>query len=625
MPRRPHIIRENKVSEYPQQCIWFDTETKIKLVDGTIITVDEYKALLADLGDKRDNLPKVTHILNFGWACYMRKHHNGIWGDETWLQFDTLDEFWAFVCDRSREKTKLYLFCHNTSFDLPVLNVFHKLPQYGFTLRSAIIDAPPTVLRFSSGSKSIVIIDTLNIWRMPLSFLGDKIGLPKLDMPDNNDLALDWQTYGKRDVEIIRTACIKWWEFLASKDLGSFGSTLASQSMRVFRHKYMKHTIFIDNNENALNLTRSGYYGGRVECFRIGKYKQRYYALDVNSMYPSVMYRQKYPNKLISHTRYATEQDLRIWLRTYSVCARVLLITDRPFAPYRGKSKLYFPIGEFECILSTPELQYALDNCTILKILEVAVYDHEPLFTTMIEDMSALKVEYKLALNYVDEWLIKILMNSFYGKWGQSGGKWLEELLTDDLSCKRWIEYDVDSGKTIHHRQLGGLVQVKDTETESIDSFPAIAGHVTAYARMDLWRIIEKAGVTNVLYCDTDCVLTNEEGRDRLSDELHDTRLGALKIAGDYDGVEILGCKDYQWGPKIKHKGVKKNAVWLDSHTVRQEQWSGLRGLILHGDMSAPQTKTMIKNLRRIYDKGVVAPDGTVSPHHLPAQLHALK
>jgi len=624
MSRRAHIIRENKASDFPQQCIWFDTETDLKDADGNMLSLDEANAIRANLGNQTDNLPKYTQHLRFGYACYMRKHHKGVWGDESWLQFTGISEFWEFVLSRVRDKTKLYLFCHNTSFDLPVLDVFNQLPIHGFKLRSAIIDAPPTVLRFCRGQQSIVIVDTLNIWRMKLSYLGDKIGLPKLDMPDNNDIAEDWQSYGKRDVEIIRKACIDWWDFLQKNDMGSFGSTLASQSMRVFRHKYMKHTIFIDNNERALDLTRKGYFGGRVECFRIGEYKQRYSALDVNSMYPSAMYKYNFPNKLISHTRYASETDLRIWLRKYSVCARVVLFTDRPFAPRRGKNKLYFPVGTFECILSTPELEYALQHCKLVSILEVAVYENAPLFKEMITDMSSLKAHYKEQLDFVSEWLIKILMNSFYGKWGQSGGKWLEQMLVDDLSCKRWIEYDVDTGKVTHHRQLAGLVQQKDQETESLDSFPAIAGHVTAYARMDLWRIIEKADSRNVYYCDTDCVLVNDAGRERLSDELHDTRLGALKIAGEYDGIKLYGCKDYEWGTKTKHKGVKKNAIWLDSHTVRQEQWSGLRGLLSSGDMTAPHTKTIVKHLKRIYDKGLVLPDGTVVPHCLPEQEHVL-
>ena len=41
-----------------------------------------------------------------------------------------------------RKKTKLYMFCHNTAFDLPVLDAFKALPNREYKLIRAVIDAP---------------------------------------------------------------------------------------------------------------------------------------------------------------------------------------------------------------------------------------------------------------------------------------------------------------------------------------------------------------------------------------------------------------------------------------------------------------------------------------------------
>lgn len=555
----------------------------------------------------------------------MRKHRNGEWTDEQWLSFTSRTEFWEWVNNKCRRQTKLYLFCHNTSFDLPVLDVFRELGDRRWILKSAIIDAPPTVLVYRLESRTIVILDTLNIWRMPLAYMGAEIGLPKLDMPDNNDLSAEWETYARRDVEIIRSACIKWWDFLQRNDMGSFATTLAGQSMRVFRHKYMRHRIYIDDNPRALKLTREGYYGGRVECFRIGRYKGNFYSFDVNSMYPAVMASAEYPVKLISHTRYATAEDIHVWLKRYCVTARVILRTTRQFAAVRKNYKLIFPIGEFEGILSSSELAYALEHAEIVKVIECAVYERAPVFRDMMLVLTKWKSEAKHKKDYVLEHQVKKIVNSFYGKWGQSGGKWLEEFNHDDLSCKRWTEIDADTGKIIHHRQLAGLVQTKDEDPESRDSFPAIAAHVTANARMLLWSLIETVGLDNVWYCDTDSLLVNDTGRERLSHLLDEYDLGKLKLVGEYHDIEIWGAKDYRFGEKEKHKGVRKKAVWLDSHKVKQEQWSGLRGLIQSGETDAPLTKTIVKYLKRIYEKGLVRSDGTVEPYQLSPEYDQLE
>jgi hypothetical protein len=615
--RKPHYRKPHTSAEFPQQCIWFDTETSQRLSDGTDIPLDNWKNYVPDPNAETCDNKEVTHHLTFGYGCYMRYHRDNKWSDEDWLRFTTLTAFWDWVHSKARPKTKLYLFCHNTAFDLPVLNVFNELPRRGWCLRRAIIDAPPTILQFTFDGCTIVILDTLNIWRMALEKLGKKIGLPKLEMPSSTAPAHEWERYGKRDVEILRAAVLDWFAYLKENDMGGFAPTLASQAMVLFRHKYMRHRIFIDTNEKALQLTRAGYYGGRVECFYIGHFRDSFYALDFNAMYPAVMQANNFPIKLIGHTHYASTADLTAWFRTNSLTARVLINTPEPFAPLRTKDKLIFPVGQFECILSTPELQYALERNYIIRVSEVAVYEHAPIYHDMMNDMQEIKSQARRDGDEVTEFRTKILQNSLYGKEGQSGIKWNENDWIEDLSCRQWIELDMETGLQIQHRTLAGLHQVKVTEGESRESFPAIAAHVTAYARMKLWQTILQAGRENVYYCDTDCVVVNQSGYDRLTSLIDEYALGMLKLEGEYDDIVIHGNKDYCFNEKVKTKGVRNNAVWLDGWTISQEQWSGLRGLVRDGDVTAPRTRKIIKRLSRLYSKGLVQADGVVLPHRL--------
>lgn len=594
--RRAHFLKDNHACDSPQQAIWFDTET--------------------DFVPHKENA--IYHKLRFGYACYMRQHRDGKWTDEKWLRFTTVSEYWDWCVDNCRDKTKLYLFCHNTSFDLPVLNVFKELPARGFELRSAIIDAPPTILRFRRNTQCIMILDTLNIWRMPLKYLGEEIGVEKLPMPEDNDLGVSWETYGRRDVEIIRDACLRWWSFLRDNDYGSFAPTLAGQATRVFRHRYMRHQILIDDNKKALELTREGYHGARCECFRIGKFNGNYTLLDVNSMYPDVMATKEYPRRLVSHTHYANISDIQNWLRNYCLTARIRIRTNHAFCAVDNGYKLIFPIGEFDCILSTSEISYALAVADIVDIYEVAVYEKAYLFTEMMNDLYLHRLQAKERGDKVAAFMYRKIMNSFYGKWGQNGKKWESVRNIEDLSCKHWSEYDMVTNRVISHRQLGGLVQRCESEDESRDSFPAIAGHITAYARMKLWHIICTAGLDNVFYCDTDSVLVNETGRSNLLPLTDAKCMGKLSVKGEYPICEIWGAKDYRFGDVAKTKGVRRDAVWLDSFNVQQALWSGLRGLVASGEVDKPITKTIKKHLSRNYDKGTVLADGRVLPLEFP-------
>jgi hypothetical protein len=180
------------------------------------------------------------------------------------------------------------------------------------------------------------------------------------------------------------------------------------------------------------------------------------------------------------------------------------------------------------------------------------------------------------------------------------------------------MDKDLETGKITYYRQLGGLRQRRDEEKESRDSFPAIAAHITAHARMHLYYLMRCAGTNNVYYCDTDSLLVDHIGRRNIEFLVNSYGLGGLKIVGEYDDIEIWGAKDYRFGSKEKHKGVRKTAIWQDSHNVTQASWSGLRGLVSSGIVDRPITKTIQKHLNRLYDKGTVLQDGRVLPKSLP-------
>lgn len=590
--RFPHLLRANHRSEIPHAAIWFDTETdQVEVSPGV-----------------------VGHKLRFGWANFSRTTRHGKFTSGDWRRFERVAEFWDWVEGNLRERVTVYLFCHNTNFDLPVLDCFGELPRRGWKMTTCVIDAPPTILKFRRGTNQLVILDTLNIWRMPLAGLGKMVGLEKLPMPEKTASTEQWDTYGKNDVAIIRRACLEWWDFLKGEDMGGFAPTLASQAMRTYRHRYMTHKILIDCNVKALELARESYYGGRTECFYLGKIRRRITVLDVNSMYPSVMRDTTYPTVLRGVYKRVSADEMLRFLADGRVCALVELKTDEPCYPVRRRGKLVFPVGCFRAALSSPEIAYAISKGHFLSCPLAAVYSADEIFREFVSDMYARRLAAAQAGNETRAWLWKILMNSLYGKFGQRGAVYERVADTPDLTAARWVELDADTGKAYKWRQLGGIVQRQGDESEGRESHPAIAAHVTAEARMMLWRLIKAAGIQHVFYVDTDALWVTDTGAARLAPWVAKDELGKLKVECVERSAEIFGPKDYRIGKKERHKGVKRSATWLTRSKVRQEKWEGLAGMIARGDLTEPRTATVRKQLRRVYDKGRVESWGRVAP-----------
>jgi len=593
------MLRRNQKVEVPTQIIFVDTETRGEQIE-----------------DGREK-----HTLWFGHASYYRKRidrgRTTITDDE--ITFYSAAEFWDWVEDHIRPHSKCYVFAHNWNFDGAVLWTATELQSRDWVPLQYINENPPFLLRLKQGRRYLSLIDSLNYFTMSLASLGESVGISKLSFPQSSDRMEDWIEYCKRDVTVLRKAVLDFIDFVEREDLGNFRPTLASQAMNAYRHRFMKHQIMIHENERAIELERDSYFGGRVECFQIGKVNETLYYLDVNSLYPSVMADNEYPTAIDRYHPTCTIDYLRELLTTHSVTARVRVVTDEPVYPFYKNQRLMFPTGEFLVALSTPELLYALEHGHIKEVCETAAYKRAPIFGEYVNQLYAARRRYAEAGNPAFSFMCKIMLNSLYGKFGQKAAKWedVRQALPDDPID--WFEQEREGAPVLRYRNRAGLIQVRQTVGESADSFPAIAAHVTAYGRMKLWSLMQKAGRETVFYCDTDSLVVNETGYSRLISHIDAARLGALKLEYTVDSAEFRGAKDYTLGTVNRIKGIRKDAIQLSENEYQQTLFHSWDYHMQNGEEGFIYIDTVRKHLQRIYGKGNVHSDGRVTPYQFIA------
>ncbi|GAI03186.1 unnamed protein product, partial [marine sediment metagenome] len=242
------------------------------------------------------------------------------------------------------------------------------------------------IARYKKTSKTILILDNMNYFVASLAALGAQVGCNKLPIDFAKCTDQELSEYCKRDVEILLKTWHQYFAWFIENDLGNFGVTISSQSFNTFRHRFMPSDIFIHNRRYVLNLERESYFGGRTECFKLGNFSTgKYYYLDVNSMYPSVMRGGWYPVKYSGYPLKCTPQRLKFLLSKCCIVARVRINTKKPIVPVRKKLKVIFPVGKFEAVLSTPELKLALEENVIEEVISVAKYEREKIFKSFID------------------------------------------------------------------------------------------------------------------------------------------------------------------------------------------------------------------------------------------------
>jgi len=591
--RRYHLLKTNASRDKPKYAIFVDTESwQDKVHDG------------------------VVHRLRIGVARYVRFDEARVPRPDNELVFDAVGEFWDFVVARAPKRSRLYLVAHNWNFDFLLLNAHAQLESRGWTLHHWYQKGTTTMITYRREHCTLKITDNMNLFPMALRTLGSGIGTEKgkVDFANVDDVTL--YQYCRQDVQVMIDAWTSWLAFLERYDLGNFAPTLASQAFNAYRHKYMHHKIYIHANDTVTRLERDAYHGGRVEVLRQGRFEPGpFYKLDVNAMYPAIMHDHEFPTNLSGYREDCSVEHLARLAESRSVVARVTLHTDEPWYPLVVDNHRCYPVGHFTTTLTTPELRLVLAGVTIEAVHAVAVYDQAPLFVDWVDWVWQTEQEARRAGDATLRFQCKLLRNSLYGKFGQRD---LERELLGEAEGEgenKTITYCAPAVGVRTEYNFAGKRWRDTTGIASFNAFVAIAAHVTALARIDLWGFVCQAGQTHVYYIDTDSLIVDQVGYDRLHDDVDPDRLGALKLEGTASSMDVWAAKDYRFGDEEHHKGISSNAVALAANLWQQQEWPGLTMAWSKGETDYVYTHTVTKLLARQVFTGMLQPDGQVWPY----------
>ena len=411
----------------------------------------------------------------------------------------------------------------------------------------------------SKSLKSLLFLDTLNFANLSVEDMGEMLNIPKLDKPkclgkdilSNEDLE-ELKAYNLRDSQISYNFIlflIKTFEQIGA----TFKNTLASTSMSLFKNKYLGENKYFQPDINILLEQFESYFGGRTEAFSRGEfYNKNYY--DFNSLYPSVMLNEfPDPNSLrICHFNHIDK------INKYHGISKVDIFvfkTKYPVLPTRlANGRVVFASGNLSGWFTHIELREAIKHGAVIKHVYKTQYFTKTCypFKEFVQDLYKLRQEYK-AQNNIMQYVVKITMNSLYGKFNQrfiDKDNWIHESLFK-LS-------DIKEGDTFERK--GNYIRLnKHFSRPSSFCIPIWGSYVTSYGRIKLHRAIIKH---NPLYCDTDSLITSDTIKES-------STLGGLKLEMKIKKGIIVRPKFYAIVDKnnkeyVKIKGLSKRLNFLE-------------------------------------------------------------
>lgn len=510
---------------------------------------------------------------------------------------------------------KKYIFAHNAEFDLLTIfgNIYINLDS------TAVFNGKFISAHYLNG---ITFADSLNIFPSSVQKIGETIGLKKLEnekvktegLNKNNITQLDID-YCIRDCEIIYIALAKIFE-----STGTIRITLASLSMFTFRNQFLKKPIYYNEFNDEFH---ESYYGGRTECFKIGKVNAKVF--DVNSMYPFAMVKIKFPDtKTLKKETNVDSKYLLYLLKRFEGMAKVTVDHKNTYFGYlpcrkeiNNQTKLLFPIGIFETTVNFNELKFAVDN-EVVKILKVDYVVYSNAIESPFVDFVKFHYEERLkTVNELEKLIYKLKSNSLYGKFGQKikyNTEYFDtlpyEIISELKKTSKFYELKLFS----QYRSDCFLTTEREKFKNSFFAIPSFSSYITSYCRVLLLKSLLQNENNSVVYCDTDSVFLEGEFIGTVNNEL-----GSFKEENK-NVIEIRGLKNYtaieNGIKKDIIKGISKNSLDLGNGKFEILKYHKTLESLRRNVEAGLQYK-MTKELKHVYNKRQVLKDGNTKPIQL--------
>lgn len=507
-----------------------------------------------------------------------------------------------------------YRLCaHNLEYDLPILEG----PEFpgGDLLytRYGLLWA-----KYKQGGHKVHFWDTCNLFpRHSLAAVGALVSLDKIEIDplvlENLGRGVPWRSYlavqqeqieryVRRDAEIVYRG-VSMLQELALELGGQLRPTISGVAMDIFRRRYHKWPWKVLGPQTN-KFVRGAYYGGRVENFAVGQV-ENVNMYDVTSMYPSAQSQTSFPhpNKLKLEIMPQLSGE---WMKWEGIASVGIEVPESfiPALPFRHTKRLFFPYGRLDGEWTILEIRRALQAGAILRRVNWVLGSPTTFnpFTDFVNGLFSLR-EFYLAEDMGAANLIKLILNSLYGRWGLNPEAGLYQL----INIEHETDYSKLEGYTTH--DFGGtLFAYGKIENMRHPDYANVflAAQIAAQGRSILFDELERQG-ERAVYCDTDSIITY--GEISTGPGLGDWRLQMEGGSADLIGPKEYALHNQYLGSVYKAKGIpaKLAEEYLQTGAIRFFRALSVREAFAQGQRPSEWVETVrssniIVPKRWIYD-----------------------
>lgn len=320
-------------------------------------------------------------------------------------------------------------------------------------------------------------------------------------------------------------------------------------------------------NYDIDSFFRKAYYGGHVDVYK-PHVKYGYY-YDINSLYPYAMV-QDIPVGDMKYEENLSKRSIDELFGFFRAEIEIKESLHIPFLPVKTDAGLIFPVGKWTGIYFSEELKYAKTLGYKIRLIDGYSFEKSQPFEEYVKTLYKEKEEAGKRGDKALRNIIKLLLNSLYGKFGQKADLNQSKFISDnkkileiyskysnventplELKNNHYIEL-VTYNKLPNSRKMLDKMEYGQLEKEYIEfmdrsnSSVPIAAAVTAYSRIRIDKFKRILG-NAVIYSDTDSIVSEKP----LPKNYINDNLGFMKNEMAGNGYKVDEDKDWYFDEGI--------------------------------------------------------------------------
>lgn len=556
---RGHYLKHNAVTRVPRTFVYVDTEAHVETVGR-----------------------QEVHRFRLGVAaCDQREHNRDGYHARTWCRTIDADELWDWIVARCPAVGRCVLVAHNVAYDLRLLAAFTALPARGFDLVTIRLEDRQSWCVWRRGRQTLVCVDTLSWVPASLAKIGDELGVPKLELPEWEADDAVWFERCERDVVILAELWRRLMGWVRDDDLGNWKPTGAGQSWGAFRHRFLTDQLFVHEDDDARAAERRACWTGRVECWRWGEQTAGpFYEWDAECAYAHIGRECAVPTKLIGELRVQPGGSWPHVPRGRAMLAEVDVTTSVPVLACYRDGGIVWPVGTFTTTAWDCELELARECGATITVRRAWQYRSRPALAGFCGYVLDLIAGVGMGTDPVVRLAAKHWARALIGRMGANWSRtatWGRS--SDDDVCLE-LGYDATRGETFRLLHVGRQLLRVDADDTNPDAMVAVLSWVMAQCRVRLWRAMTAAGLSHVVYVDTDALIVDRAG--------HAALLAAgiprLRVKGVYESLELFGPRQLVAAETLRAAGIPREAERVGARSWEGRVWRGLPASLSLGE-----------------------------------------